>query len=91
MVEGETALSHHLFQIPIAEGVAQIPAHTEEDNLSVIMMPFERSGFRHGNPQRLKIRASVSYLRATGLFLQQSLISRLFTSFLLNTKAIFSN
>ena len=29
VIDAETPLLHHLFQIPIAERIAQIPAHTE--------------------------------------------------------------
>ena len=69
MIDTEATLSHHLFQIAVAEGVAKIPAHTYENDLRVVMSPFEGSGFRHGSPQSQKIRARVSYSRTIGLFL----------------------
>jgi hypothetical protein len=32
VVDGQTALGHHLFQIPVAERVSQIPSHAENDH-----------------------------------------------------------
>jgi hypothetical protein len=45
MVYFEASLGHHLFQIPIAEAVTQIPADTYQDDLVFEMAPLEGAGF----------------------------------------------
>ncbi len=40
-IYGEVPLAHYLRQIAIAEGVAQVPANTEHDNLIRKMSPSE--------------------------------------------------
>jgi hypothetical protein len=42
---------HHFFEIAITEGVAQIPANAEKDNLGFIVSPFEWIGFGQNSPQ----------------------------------------
>lgn len=37
MVDVNTALGHHLFQVPKAEIVRQIPAHTQQDHRTIVM------------------------------------------------------
>jgi hypothetical protein len=44
MVDTEASLGHHLFKIPIAETVAQIPAHTYQDDLAFEVTPLEGVG-----------------------------------------------
>jgi hypothetical protein len=39
----EASLAHDLFQIPIAEAVTQVPAHTYQDDLAFEMAPLERA------------------------------------------------
>ncbi|OON37546.1 hypothetical protein BTJ39_20345 [Izhakiella australiensis] len=49
MVDGDTALSHHLLQVAQAQGISQIPADTLSNNVNGIMQAFK--GFldqRHG-------------------------------------------
>ncbi|RMN22370.1 hypothetical protein ALQ63_00774 [Serratia plymuthica] len=41
MVNDNTALRHHFFQITQAHGVGQIPANTLGDNIDGIMQPPE--------------------------------------------------
>ena len=43
----EPSLSHHLFQISIAQGVAAIPAHVKQDNAVLKVIPFKMSGMEH--------------------------------------------
>jgi hypothetical protein len=43
VVEVKASLGHHLFQIPIAEAVTQIPAYAQQDNLAFEMAPLEGS------------------------------------------------
>ena len=47
MVDCEASLVHHLFEIAVAERIAQIPADTEQDDLTRITTPFERVRFAH--------------------------------------------
>jgi len=39
MIQAESSLGHHLFQVPIAEGIAQIPAKAEDDDLVLKVSP----------------------------------------------------
>ena len=48
MIDCEVALLHHLFEIAITEGIAQIPANAQENNLGLIVTPLEEIGFGHG-------------------------------------------
>ena len=41
VIEREAALSHHFFEVTIAEGITQIPAYAEKDNFALVMTPFE--------------------------------------------------
>jgi len=45
VIEREATLPHHFFEVAITEGVAQIPAHAEEDDLGLIVTPLEEIGF----------------------------------------------
>ena len=51
MINCETTFPYHFFEVAITEGVAQIPAHAEEDDLGLIVTPFERIGFSQSGPQ----------------------------------------
>jgi len=51
MIEREAALPHHFFEVAITEGIAQIPADAEKDDLGFIVSPFERIGFGQSGPQ----------------------------------------
>jgi hypothetical protein len=42
MIDVQATLQHHFFEISIAERIAQIPANTEQDNVSLEVAPFER-------------------------------------------------
>ncbi len=44
MIVMQTPFMHYLFQIAIAQRIAQIPAHTQQNNLGLEMAPFERDG-----------------------------------------------
>ncbi len=46
MINGDTALCYHLFQVPEAEFVSEIPVHAEQDHRSVKM-----SGLEHHVPR----------------------------------------
>src|SRR5580698_7823290 len=51
MRQGEPAFGHHLDEITKAEFVAQIPAHTEDDDLPVEMAAFENIiNVQHAGP-----------------------------------------
>jgi hypothetical protein len=41
MIDGHTALAHHLLQITVADPIAAVPAHRREDNLAFKMTPLE--------------------------------------------------
>lgn len=45
--DNDATLAHHLFQVPIAQRLAQVPAHTQEDDLAFEVPPFERVGLPH--------------------------------------------
>ena len=48
VVYTESSLSHPLFQIPIAQGVAAVPTHVEQDEVVLKMLPFKRRSMGHG-------------------------------------------
>lgn len=49
MINDNTSLSHHFLQITQAQGISQIPANTQGDNIDGIMQPPEGiSDQRHG-------------------------------------------
>src|SRR5260370_38730870 len=39
MIQAESPLGHHLFQVPIAERIAQIPTKAEDDDLVLKVSP----------------------------------------------------
>ena len=41
MVNLDAALEHHLLQVPVAEGVSEVPAHTEQDDVFFEAVAFE--------------------------------------------------
>jgi hypothetical protein len=41
MIDLDAALFHHFLQVPIAEWIGQIPAHTEQDNVFFYAVSFE--------------------------------------------------
>ncbi len=41
MVHRESPLQHHLLQIAVAQGIAQIPPDTQEDDVGLEMTPFK--------------------------------------------------
>src|SRR5258708_38625452 len=43
VVHRKSSFCHHLLQVPVAERIAEVPAHTEQNNLCLKMTPFERS------------------------------------------------
>jgi len=47
VIDRESPLPHHLFQVAIAERVPQVPAHAEQDDLGFEMTPFERAWIAH--------------------------------------------
>ena len=48
MIDGDASFPHELFDIAIAQGVAQIPPHGTEDDVGLKVAPFEWSGITHG-------------------------------------------
>src|SRR5260221_9727608 len=42
MIDAESALSHHLFQVAVAQCIAQVPADAQENYLAFKGTPFER-------------------------------------------------
>jgi hypothetical protein len=42
MVHSQPTLSHHLFQVPIAEMVSAIPSDAQENDRRLVVTPFER-------------------------------------------------
>ncbi len=49
MVNCESPLQHHLLQIAVAQGVAQVPTHAQQDDVRLEMTPFERMLGIHGS------------------------------------------
>ena len=47
MIECEAALLQDLFQVAVAESIAQIPADAEQDDLGLVVTPFEGIGVGH--------------------------------------------
>jgi hypothetical protein len=50
MINCETTYLHHFFEVTIAEGITQIPAYTEKDDLGLVVSPFEQIGFGQSSP-----------------------------------------
>ncbi len=50
MVNREPSLVHHLFDITVAEGITQVPADAQENDVSFIVAALEGSGFGHEQP-----------------------------------------
>jgi hypothetical protein len=47
MIDGDAAFSHHLFEVPEAEIVGQIPPDAEQDHGSIKMPALEHATLRH--------------------------------------------
>jgi hypothetical protein len=41
MIDGDAMLGHHLFEVPEAETVGQIPAHAQQDHRPIKMPTLE--------------------------------------------------
>ena len=41
VIDRESPLLHHLFQVSVAEGISQIPADAKQDDVGLEVMPFE--------------------------------------------------
>jgi hypothetical protein len=46
VINGDAALGHHLFQVPEAEIVSEVPAHTEKDDCTIKMPALEHATLR---------------------------------------------
>jgi hypothetical protein len=44
-IDPEAALPYHFLEVPIAEGITQIPVYAEKDYFVLVMTPFEWIGF----------------------------------------------
>jgi hypothetical protein len=42
MIHLQSPFPHHFLQVAVAQGVAQIPTHAEENNLGFKVTPFQR-------------------------------------------------
>ena len=42
MIDVESTLGHHLFQVAVAERIAQIPAHAQQNDLRLRYLPDNR-------------------------------------------------
>jgi hypothetical protein len=47
VVNAQSALGHHLFEIAVAERIPQVPADTQQNDLGLKMTPFERTRIAH--------------------------------------------
>ena len=47
MIHAQSALSHHLFQVAVAQGGAKVPTYAQENNLGFEVAPFERTRVLH--------------------------------------------
>lgn len=63
MVYRKAALTHHLLKIAVAQLVAQVPAHAQEDDLRLKVTPLERglTLFQDYDPVELWMRWRVDY------------------------------
>jgi hypothetical protein len=53
MVDLKAPFGHNFFQIPVTQGITQIPPHTEQNNFGLMMPPFE-------GVKRIQIGSSLS-------------------------------
>jgi hypothetical protein len=47
VIDVQSSLGHHLFEIPIAERIAQVPTHAQKNDVGLEVTPFERVLFYH--------------------------------------------
>src|SRR5690349_23613805 len=50
VIDAESTLSHHLFEVAIAERRAEVPAHTQKNDCGLEMTPFEGMLLAHDGP-----------------------------------------
>lgn len=41
VVDRKPPLSHHFFQVPVAQSIAEVPSYAQENNVGLEMTPFE--------------------------------------------------
>ncbi len=66
MIHVQTPFEHHLFEIAIAQCVAQIPSHAQKNEIGLEVTPFERVRLDHGEFSFsffLECNRSVSFLQ----------------------------
>jgi hypothetical protein len=47
MIDGDPALLHQFFDIPVAEGIAERPPHAADNDLTSKVTPYEERGLIH--------------------------------------------
>jgi hypothetical protein len=64
VIDVQAPLEHHLLQVSVAQWIAQVPADTQQNNLSFKMTPFEWGGGMHeiGSSQFSEYRRGYSIL-----------------------------
>jgi hypothetical protein len=76
MINVQSPLQHHLFEVAIAERIPQIPAHTQQNDLGLKMTPFERTRMAHAGNSSAVLEYSRVY-QSTGMFATEPLQKRL--------------
>src|SRR6266487_6091117 len=73
VIDVQTPLPHHLFEIAVAERISKVPAYTEQNDVGFVMTPFERVLLVHeGNSSSASIQEAE--LTTSPPFLQQNRI-----------------
>jgi hypothetical protein len=57
VIDVQTPFKHHLFQVAVAERIAQIPAHTQHNDVSFKVAPFEGMLLIHEKAPLVLIRS----------------------------------
>jgi hypothetical protein len=70
VIDVQTPLLHHLFEITVAERIPKVPAHAEQNDVGFEMTPFERVLIVHEGNSSVFLNRSRAYHITS--FLQQN-------------------
>src|SRR5512135_705885 len=72
VIDRESALDHHLFQVTVAQGIPQVPAHAQQNKFRLKMTPFEWTRMTHdGNSPALLTQSKSRAYHIISLFATQ--------------------
>lgn len=60
MIDMETTLHHHLFEIAITQGIPKIPTYAQEEDVALEMALFERELSGHNEPSCFSFSPTVA-------------------------------